>query len=160
MFQVIEFLAWSDELCIDHDAIDEQHRELITLTNRVHQATLYDHDVWGRRDAFARLRAHTERHFRFEEALLQDIGWADLPAHRAQHDALLDRLYDLEERSLANPRLTMDDTFVELFNGWVTEHIRNADSDLRETFQAARAHAVGAHSSAVNPVLVVTRRSE
>ncbi len=86
---MIRILKWSPEMCVGFEAMNDDHRRLIALTNRLITAfyagvgdgvvTLYFHDVLnGLRD-----------HFREEEAWLAQCGDPGLAEHRAEHAAFL-----------------------------------------------------------------------
>ena len=134
----LEHLPWHDSYALGHGLIDDQHHQLLNLSNRLLgflAAGGARADVEQGLDA---LLAHVELHFRDEEAILERVRYPDLQAHRLAHEQLLDtaRLMrrDFEEGTLSYA------TFLDyLANRVVKEHMFNADSAFRAWLPAVPA---------------------
>ncbi len=82
-------MVWKEEYSVGNAMLDEQHRRLIELVNRVDGGEPLD-------DILAALQEYAEKHFRDEERLLESVGYPDLDKQQYQHAAFsawLDRLY-------------------------------------------------------------------
>lgn len=90
-----EPLQWRDSWLLGIDLLDDQHREMARLINRV---LVDDAEPIARRlDA---LIAHLRRHFHIEDVFLRSIGFPDAQSHSREHTLQLAEFIDLR-RSLA-----------------------------------------------------------
>lgn len=83
----LDWHAWSEELSVGIDAIDTDHRGILELIARLHEA--YDSPDGGAdavRSAVGRIAAYAETHFQREERMLLVAGYPYLIQHRARHD--------------------------------------------------------------------------
>jgi len=127
-------LAWQEAYECGEATIDDEHRELFALANRVIDALLGSGA--GAQDVLAALDgliAHVARHFADEEAILARLRYGDLEPHRRAHEGLVRRALWLRERVgtgeagvgalveflaqdvVARHMLTMDRAFFPLF---------------------------------------------
>ena len=83
------FITWKDEYSVGLDSIDQQHKKLINLINQLTTAVDYSTGEEFEREALAELVEYTKTHFSYEEGLMEDNGYPDFEAHRAQHRAMI-----------------------------------------------------------------------
>ena len=85
-------LVWQEGYECGDATIDGEHRELFQLANKLIDAALLEHEDPGAvRAALGRLLEHVVRHFADEEAILERLHYAQLPAHRHTHAGLVRR---------------------------------------------------------------------
>src|SRR5574339_511518 len=89
-------LEWSESLAVGQDAMDATHREFVDLLNRLAEAS--DADLLASLDAFA---AHTETHFRQEEAWMAQTRFPPLACHRGEHQNILELVREVRRRVAA-----------------------------------------------------------
>jgi diguanylate cyclase (GGDEF)-like protein/hemerythrin-like metal-binding protein len=92
-------IVWEDAYCCGEPTIDAQHQRLFALANGLFGATT-SHQPQG--EVTLRLRklaAHAAQHFRDEEVILQQVGYAEAAGHARTHDTLLKRMIDLQDES-------------------------------------------------------------
>lgn len=144
-----EPLAWSDIFAVGHETIDQQHRALVQLINKV-AATAY---ADGNRIAppLKALGRAVRGHFRTENTILRELRtgtyeplnkWpaarrlvASLAAeifdsHIVEHATLLDRFQEIARL----PPESLGDTL----KSWFIEHAIKQDAHLKTIFQAMR----------------------
>lgn len=97
-------LAWSPRYESGIGPIDREHRALVEAANRVlallPALSSPETVAEGRRQALLAtegLVRDVRAHFATEEAMLADIGWSELAAHRAEHARLLERALKLQD---------------------------------------------------------------
>lgn len=86
-------LEWSDELALGEPVMDETHQEFVELLNRVGAAE--DAERLARLDEFI---AHTEAHFRQEEAWMERMEFPPLGCHRTEHEGVLEIMREVRKR--------------------------------------------------------------
>ena len=83
---------WSESYSVGVHGIDAQHKNVFRLAAEFHRAI-----VSGEGKAFIpqlldRLVQYTAVHFAYEERLMQEAGYPNLPAHKAEHEELTKKL--------------------------------------------------------------------
>lgn len=121
-------ITWDEAYASGNELVDDEHRELFRLGNELIAASL-----GGEREALVsalvRCLGHIASHFRHEERILAQVGYAGLARHQASHRALLERAAQLRKRCLAGEPLT--GVLVEfLAHEVVARHMLTEDRDF------------------------------
>jgi hemerythrin len=69
---------------------------------------------------------YTERHFKYEEAMLRQIGYSKLAAHQAEHKKLTGEVVELREKYHRNT-LTITMEVMTFLKNWLAGHIMAHD---------------------------------
>jgi hemerythrin len=85
-------LAWSEEYALGIPRIDEHHRELFRCIGALHEALMAGQPSGEVTRILDFLADYTQYHFRAEEELMAQHGYAFLPQHRAEHQALVQQV--------------------------------------------------------------------
>jgi diguanylate cyclase (GGDEF)-like protein/hemerythrin-like metal-binding protein/PAS domain S-box-containing protein len=119
-------LPWSDSLCLGVAVIDEQHRGMVELINRVAASLWDDGDTNSAATLIDELARHTQLHFRTEEGLMDAYGIADAERHRHEHRILLSDLHSL------GVGLETSGVMLALqhLKPWLMRHIDSLDREL------------------------------
>lgn len=80
---------WREIFEVGVPEIDSDHQELLALAKQIGEA-VFKPNNHGCKDAVADFVALINMHFNREEAILQSLGYPDLPAHITYHTKLLD----------------------------------------------------------------------
>ncbi len=80
-------IEWSDELAFGIPLIDEEHKTLIDMVNRVYELLEADRLEEAERFLVDSLLAYTQTHFQDEERYMEEIGYPDLERHRKVHQS-------------------------------------------------------------------------
>lgn len=133
----MSLVRWAPQLNIGHELIDDEHKYLFDLINEFHEAYLTKQSRDQVMRVLNRLIEYAERHFKHEEDLMRDAGYPDLDEHRRKHEALFEKVFELnsrfEDRAI-NPTHEM----FSFLKDWLSDHILQNDSKFGE-FLAARA---------------------
>lgn len=120
------FITWKDEYSVGLDSIDRQHKKLINLINQLTTAVDYSTGEEFEREALAELVDYTRTHFTYEEGLMEDNGYPDFEAHRAQHRLMIAEV----EAVLAEYEKDHDTAMrhaSDYLKGWLINHINGTD---------------------------------
>lgn len=125
----MSLIEWKDEFSVGIASVDLEHRDLIDLINDLHA-------VMGEGGGFERIvaslgeiYAQISAHFALEEKFMRDTRYAGYPAHKTDHEALLDELRDIMDRVEDDGRYDEERLSGEL-GRWFTEHFRTHDAAL------------------------------
>lgn len=125
------YFEWARDLVIDDGPIDADHRQLVDLVNRLHDATSQGQgqDIVG--EILTALVDYTREHLQREEALMAQHGFANLEDHKVWHRAFVDQLTTLETRYQGGS-IAVAALLSSVLRDWLSLHIRRSDKELRE----------------------------
>ena len=121
------FFEWSDNLSVGIEQIDEQHKTLIDLINRLYfEIVSNDADVDVVEDVLNELVHYTNVHFGFEERLLFDFGYRDIGTHGKYHDQLRHQLAKLQCKVFES-KVSVNTELLAFVKKWLQHHIAIED---------------------------------
>ena len=127
-------LVWKEEYSIGHFQTDHEHKELISLANKVISLSNTEENRDKIHGALKALRDYTVIHFRNEESYMERNGYQDIENHKVCHAELIERV---------NEVITQNTDLEDLVHGlkrlmvvWVIEHIVQEDQKIKEVLQA------------------------
>ncbi len=121
-------LEWSPDFELGHGGIDDQHRQLVELTNalRMCMGRCIGRDELGQ--VLASLAQHTDAHFSEEEQLMAQLGYPGLDEHRANHLAFSRRVRDAHQRHHDGELIEFSS--LRVIQAWLVEHMERADREF------------------------------
>jgi len=126
-------LVWNEGYSIGHFQTDHEHKELISLANKVISFSNTGENTDKIQGALKALRDYTIIHFRNEESYMERIGYQDLENHKVCHAELVERV---------NEVIAQNTNLEDLVHGlkrlmvvWVIEHIVQEDQKIKEVSQ-------------------------
>jgi hemerythrin len=130
------FFKWSPEYSVNIKTIDDQHRELVNILNRLFVAVSKregDKAIAGILDA---LVTYTQTHFALEERLMQQAKYKDFDAHKVEHQKLLNQLDQLCKKHLVEEKAIYFE-MLSFLKTWLKEHIQGVDTKYSSALQQA-----------------------
>lgn len=130
------FFKWLPEYSVKIDAIDEQHKELVNILNRLFIAVSRlegDTVIAGILDA---LTGYTRTHFALEEQLMRLAKYRDLEAHMEEHRRLMEKLDALCKKHMMEDKPIYFEMLAFL-KSWLREHIQGEDTKYSAALQKA-----------------------
>ena len=117
----VEPLVWSEKFSIHHELIDDQHKRLFDLYNRVH---LFAEDEEDKSRTLNALMDYAGFHFADEERMMQSLGYPDkeFQRHKKQHDSFVKHVAELKSEPLWK---TLD-----FFREWLLTHVLAEDTKI------------------------------
>jgi hemerythrin len=128
-------MQWTEALSVHIAEIDKQHQRLIALINQLDDAVHVgnDHDVLGA--VLEELLDYTRTHFRYEENLLKTNAYPELEGHKAEHDALTEKVVFLGDYFKRGENLNTVQ-IMQFLKIWLEEHIMGVDRTYAEFLNA------------------------
>jgi len=127
-------LEWKDEYATGIEEVDDEHRDLIAVINRLHELLLADDARLTVPAFFERLLSGVSAHFALEERIMSESGYTDLAAHQEDHDRLLAEIRDLVEAFGQAEEVDSVDLALRL-EPWFTQHFATHDLRLHTTLK-------------------------
>lgn len=129
------YFEWADDLVIDGGAIDEDHKKLVALVNRLHDATSEGRGMEVVDQLLQELIEDTTEHLRREEAQMVAVGFPDLERHKLGHQRFMTELHALQSR-LQGGSMAVAAQLSALLRDWLSLHIRRGDKELLRFIQS------------------------
>ncbi len=122
-------IAWRDEFSVGVDAVDHEHREMITLINELDKAMQDDASQIAVVQALGEIYTRISAHFALEEKTMRDARYTHLAEHKQDHEQLLDELLDVIDSVDEEGRYDRADLSRSL-DLWFSDHFRTHDAKL------------------------------
>jgi len=133
-----KFIEWSDNLSVGFEEIDEQHKILVRLVNKMHEAIHRRKGSDVVAEILGELAAYTKTHFVVEESLMRILGYPGYEEHKIAHDELLQQVIELQEKVAAG-QTTISFQLMHFLKTWLIQHIMEEDTKYTGFFVAAGA---------------------
>lgn len=135
MNEAIELLEWSDEYKIGDDSIDNAHKELFSIVNRILQNCIdqnYEENEAACINAIQFLKDYAVKHFAEEEAFQLSIGYPGYQTHKKLHDDMRDVVIPALEKEVAARGYSTEaiEHFTGTVAGWLAAHILIEDQAI------------------------------
>jgi hemerythrin len=123
-----ELVEWDNRYLVGIPLIDEQHKELIRLTNELYKGCLAGGEAATAyfRTAVKGTVDYVNYHFGVEEKLLQTVKYPELAEHKKQHEEFIKQILE-EVRSFENGKKFVPNLFVRYLKDWILSHIAVMD---------------------------------
>ncbi len=131
------FFKWLPEYSVGINTIDNQHKELVNILNRLFIAVSKREGDKAIGEILDALMAYTQKHFTLEERLMQQARYKDLDAHKMEHKKLIEQLDQLIKKHMLEDK----PIYFEMMNflkTWLKEHIQGVDTKYAAALQEAK----------------------
>ena len=123
------FFQWTDDLSVGVHEIDEQHKILIVLINRLYEEVIVNNaDIDIIEEILGDLIDYTIVHFSFEENLYHNLDYSELETHRKYHAKLKHQLLIIQRKAKENKYLVNNELLMFL-KKWLQHHIAVEDKN-------------------------------
>lgn len=122
-------IEWSPELEVGVPVVDEQHRGLVVLINRLHEINVGERPLAEMDGIFTELVAYTKTHFSTEEALMRRYGFARSAEHQAEHRKFVKVLSEFRAK-YEGGQSAVSVVVLNFLRGWLGNHILESDKQL------------------------------
>jgi hemerythrin-like metal-binding protein len=126
----VALLEWQESFSVGDPVLDEDHKRLIQIINRVAAAEERGEPVqW----VLQNLDEYAKNHFRWEEERMEEAGYAALDAHRREHHTFIEWLETLKATYGLDPEahLHLAKTVNDYLRNWLTDHILTTDMEYK-----------------------------
>lgn len=126
-----EVFPWNPGFEVGIPAIDEQHKQLVILINRLVN-TLINKEPFEVSEAFRDLANYADFHFAAEEAIwketFQDDDW--VASHQQNHASFLPAIQAIQEKDAARPLHEIVENILRFLTRWLAFHIIDDDKRM------------------------------
>lgn len=123
---VLPLIDWSDALSVGVPSIDEQHKKLVEILNRLHDSSVRGTGNEQLKTILDELVQYTISHFAAEERFFDEHDYPDAQAHKESHVALAKQVAAFNAAFQAGDARLSGDLF-KFLRSWLNGHIRGTD---------------------------------
>ncbi|WP_153111417.1 bacteriohemerythrin [Propionivibrio limicola] len=120
-----QLVEWRDDYSLGLAEIDEQHKTLLDLINKVWQAIIDRSEPDTVIALLGELEKYTVAHFAAEETFMRATDYPAFEAHKEAHQTFVQRIADEKMRALEEGTLSID--LLHFLKDWLVGHILVAD---------------------------------
>jgi hemerythrin len=126
-----QIVEWHDSYSVGIRLVDDQHKELINLTNRLHAASVMG---WENSKAafMSAIRAAVDYvgyHFSTEEKIMERVGYPEYKHHKKEHTDFVKEVLAQVHDFQADRKVSAND-FVLFLKDWILAHVAVCDKKL------------------------------
>ena len=119
-------ILWNHSFSVQIPEIDEQHRKLLDIFNKLNQAIIEGHEKEILMEILQELEDYTRYHFEFEESFIAANNLPGLEPHRTLHRRLIEELKDYREK-FYRQRWGLSRSLNSFLRSWFLNHILTHD---------------------------------
>ncbi|MBF0339155.1 MAG: hemerythrin family protein [Nitrospirae bacterium] len=123
------FIVWNDNIGLGIREIDDQHKVLIDIINKLFDAMSAKKAKDILSAIFKELIDYTRYHFSAEETLMETCKYPDLAQHKHEHERLTVQVLDLQEQ-FAEGKVMVDAKLMNFLRDWLIDHIHISDKKI------------------------------
>ncbi len=126
----MEQIKWSEELSVDNEVIDAQHRKLIRLLNKLIEEHNNELNKGAAEAILTELIGYAKAHLELEEAFLEKHDYPNLTEHKEGHKAFSYKMgmFSLE---FLKGKEEVGDAMINYLRTWIIQHIMNDDQEYK-----------------------------
>lgn len=134
----MEFLKWTEDLSVGNKQIDDDHRHLFDLLERLHLDMTSGQINQETQSIVDALRDYAESHFSREEEFMRKIGYPHYATHQAEHNRFLSEVCALQSRVARGARTAQLD-IDQFLAAWLRDHVLVRDMALAAAIRGEKA---------------------
>ncbi len=123
-------ILWKEEYCVGVEFIDEQHKELVVIANKIYEllkndliADKYDSII----AIIDELKDYTVYHFKAEEEYMKSIGYKKLLSQKVAHNDFLEKMQSIDMDKIDNGHNEYLIEMLDFVCEWLVRHIVKED---------------------------------
>jgi hemerythrin len=120
-------MDWNDKLSVGVASIDTQHKKLVAMANELYDAMKAGHGKDVLNKTLDGLINYTVTHFKYEEKLFAQTGYAASAPHLKEHEELTKKVLAIQEKMKGGVSFAQSMEVMEFLKNWLLNHIQRSD---------------------------------
>ena len=127
-----EFVVWEARYTLGISVIDDQHKELLNLTNELFSACRQGNEVEAIfKEVIHKSVEYVKFHFSTEEKILEQINYPEISAHKKEHEGFIIKVI-ADVKSFESGKSFVPNAFARYLREWILAHIAVSDKKYAE----------------------------
>jgi len=131
----MEIINWRNEFSVGVAEMDEQHKKLIGMINRLieEQHNLTDQKTIA--ELLTEMTDYAQVHFRAEEYLMAEYGYDEKSNQEKMHQAFIEKTISFYSATDIGPNI-LSTALLDYLSTWLVSHILKEDMKYKEFFRS------------------------
>lgn len=140
------FYQWTESMSVGVPLIDNDHKALIHLINRLHESVSAGDSYDVLDELLSRLVDYIDIHFVREERVMEACAYPETPGHKGEHGEFVAYIRGLRERFAAETATDLAGDLAGYLKDWLNHHILIQDMAYRPYAEGNRSAAKAAEA--------------
>ncbi len=127
---MVDKIIWDDSFSVGVPVLDEQHKELIKMINKLVESNQLSADSEIVSETLYDMTRYMNYHFRTEENYLLDSDYPGYSTHKQQHDQFMEKTIQFCEETI-NRKENIPAEVLSFLMDWLTNHILKSDMQYK-----------------------------
>lgn len=127
-------LQWDNSLSVGITSIDEQHKQLVSVVNSLHDAMKAGRSKEALGDILRTLIDYTKKHFATEERYFDLYRYENSESHKAEHKKLTEQVLEFQNK-FNSGSISLSVELMNFLSDWLKNHIKGVDKQYCKCFQ-------------------------
>ncbi len=129
----MDFFIWKDEMSVNVEEIDQQHKKLVSMINELHKAMKEGKSKVVLGDIIKGLLDYTKVHFGTEEKYFDKFGYPESEAHIKEHNDFVKKVQEFQKQFEEGKSL-LSIEILNFLKDWLYHHIMGTDKKYSKFF--------------------------
>jgi len=125
-------ITWDDSISVNVAIIDIQHKKIIEITNKLHEAMKKGEGKDVIADILTELAQYKKMHFATEEKYFKEFNYENAETHIYEHHQFADKIDELKTKLTKGESITIE--VLNFVKDWLTHHIKEVDKKYTKCF--------------------------
>lgn len=127
------FLSWSEELSVNIDSMDNQHKKLIELISDFYENIKKRSIDENISKLIKGMKDYTLIHFTTEEKYMKKYNYPEYQSHKNEHEKFVAKVNEIEKK-FNSGKMVLTFEITNFLKEWVTNHILEVDKKYSDFF--------------------------
>ena len=121
-------MEWTDKLSVKINSIDDEHKKLVALINKLSDAMSQGQGHKALDDILIELVDYTNYHFKYEEDALQKHNYPGFAKHKKMHQEFANKIGETKTQ-YENGSISLSIPIMNFLTSWLQNHIMKVDAE-------------------------------
>jgi hemerythrin-like metal-binding protein len=135
-----QFISWTTKMSVGVAVLDEDHKELVSLLNKLHDGIAAGHGTETLGKILDGLVDYAKGHLVREEEMFAQTGYSDAAEHIKKHQEMAAKVLEIQARYNKGLFDALSLTTLEFMRNWLSDHIQGSDKSYKEHLNASGVH--------------------
>ena len=131
----MSLITWSDDLSVCIPAMDDDHRQLVSMINELYDAVQEGHGEELTDSILNRLVKYVQFHFAREELFMRTYGFSGYAEHKKHHEIMVAAVGNLFQKHAEDKTSIDQNKLLAFLKSWLLKHIKGEDFKYKVFFQ-------------------------
>ncbi len=125
-------ITWDDSISVNIAIIDAQHKRMIDIINKMHEAMKKGEGKNVIIDILNELAQYKKMHFATEEKYFKNFNYENTETHMYEHIKFGEKIEEFKTKLEQGESITIE--LLEFVKNWLTHHIKEVDKKYIKCF--------------------------